>query len=274
MSAPDLNLIRAFVAVYETGSVTAAAEVLHLSQPSVTHALGRLRRQLNDDLFLRSRSGMTPTAAARRMYPALVEALNRVEALFASCDNFDPKARTTFRIALSDAGEVSLLPPIAAALHERAPGVTLEIASLDVEIVEGQLMRGELDAFLSSAEFGSRMRATLHRSALPRVADGVRRHRAALHRRGVQHPLRGAQRRSAVAALPSGDRLLLAPSLIAYDRSGVAARDDLRDPHTALRTIRREHNTHDVAPSSWRQKAATGCVEHDVLVSACSWTPT
>ncbi|URK86232.1 LysR family transcriptional regulator (plasmid) [Rhizobium sp. RCAM05350] len=39
----DLNLIRAFIAIYETESVSRAAAKLNLSQPSVSHALNRLR---------------------------------------------------------------------------------------------------------------------------------------------------------------------------------------------------------------------------------------
>ena len=66
MSSMDLNVVRTFVTVYETGSVTAAARLLHLTQPTVTHALNKLRRQMNDELFVRSRTGVTPTAVAVR----------------------------------------------------------------------------------------------------------------------------------------------------------------------------------------------------------------
>ena len=39
----DLNLLRSFVAIYETRSLTAAAEGLYVTQPAVSQALGRLR---------------------------------------------------------------------------------------------------------------------------------------------------------------------------------------------------------------------------------------
>jgi hypothetical protein len=61
----DLNLIRAFVTIYETGSVSAAAERLHISQPSVSYTLKRLRDLLREPLFKRTREGMAPTYFAR-----------------------------------------------------------------------------------------------------------------------------------------------------------------------------------------------------------------
>ncbi len=62
----DRNLLVVFAAGAETRSVTRAADRLALSQPAVSHALGRLRRMLDDPLFLRGRAGfsLTPRAAA------------------------------------------------------------------------------------------------------------------------------------------------------------------------------------------------------------------
>jgi DNA-binding transcriptional LysR family regulator len=52
----DVNLVRAFVAIYETGSVSAAAHRLNLTQPSV-----------HDSLFTRTRGGMEPTFNASQL---------------------------------------------------------------------------------------------------------------------------------------------------------------------------------------------------------------
>ena len=54
----DLNLVRTFLRLYETRSVTRAAEQMSLTQPSVSHALRRLRKQFNDNLFNRSSGAM------------------------------------------------------------------------------------------------------------------------------------------------------------------------------------------------------------------------
>lgn len=156
MSSMDLNVVRTFVTVYETGSVTAAARLLHLTQPTVTHALNKLRRQMNDELFVRSRTGVTPTAVAVRAYPRFVHGLNAIDHVFQTTAPFDAAASSaTFRIGMSDAGEVSVLPPLVAALDRYAPTTRLEVTSLDVDAIEAELINGKVDAFVSSAEFRS-----------------------------------------------------------------------------------------------------------------------
>ena len=156
MPKVDLNLVRTFVTVFETRSVTAAARSLHLTQPTVTHSLNRLRRQLEDDLFVRSPQGVTPTAVAVRAYPRFIEALNAIDSVFLQSAPFQPVTSTsTFRVGMSDAGEVSVLPPLAAAITESAPHASIEVAPLDIDLVERQLTHGELDCFVSSAQFHS-----------------------------------------------------------------------------------------------------------------------
>ncbi len=64
---PDLNLLIVFNAVASTQSVTAAAKLLSLSQPAVSHALNRLRDILDDPLFVRSKAGFLPTPRAKAL---------------------------------------------------------------------------------------------------------------------------------------------------------------------------------------------------------------
>src|SRR3989338_5132874 len=71
----DLNLFRVFEVVHRERNLTRAAVVLHLSQSAVSHALGRLREQLGDPLFVREGRGMAPTPVAQRLAPAIAEAL-------------------------------------------------------------------------------------------------------------------------------------------------------------------------------------------------------
>lgn len=61
---PDLNLLRTFLAVYRSGSFTAAAQLLGLSQPTVTTQIRSLERQTRRELFERLPRGVAPTAVA------------------------------------------------------------------------------------------------------------------------------------------------------------------------------------------------------------------
>ena len=63
----DLNLLRIFEAINRDGSVSKAADHLGLSQPAVSNALNRLRRQFDDPLFVRTQRGMEPTPKAEQL---------------------------------------------------------------------------------------------------------------------------------------------------------------------------------------------------------------
>lgn len=151
-AAFDLNLARVFVLLYETGSVTATADTLHVTQPTVSYSLGKLRRHFDDELFRRTGRGLTPTAGARRLYEPLRRALAEIDgATTGQADDFDPGTMSgRFTLALSDLGEATLLPRLLAAARERAPQVSFTVRPLDVEHAEGQLRRGDLDAFVAT----------------------------------------------------------------------------------------------------------------------------
>ncbi|MFD7701963.1 LysR substrate-binding domain-containing protein [Streptomyces caelestis] len=151
MRSFDLNLARVFVLLYETGSVTATAEALHVTQPTVSYSLAKLRRHFGDELFRRTGRGLTPTAGGRRLYEPLQRALADIDATIRLADDFDPTTMPgRFTVALSDLGETTLLPRLLAAARDRAPRVSFAVRAFDVDEAESQLRRGELDAFVAT----------------------------------------------------------------------------------------------------------------------------
>lgn len=151
MTDIDLNLVRVLVLLYETRSVTGTAEALHVSQPTVSYGLGKLRRHFDDELFRRSRQGLLPTALADRLYEPLRHSLTDIEAAVAPDRSFDPAtAHTRFTIGLSDLGEASLLPRLVQPLRTQAPGVSIVVRPLDLAGSPRQLDRGEIDAFIAT----------------------------------------------------------------------------------------------------------------------------
>lgn len=161
----DLNLIRVFSAVVEEGSVTAAADRLKMSQPSVTQALNRLRRATGNDLFRREGRGIAPTRAALQLYeeigrlPAMADAA--VNGLF----RFDPAtARTTFRMALTDLGQTVFLPALVSGLAKTAPHCSLDVVNLNTETAVDDLVSGWLDLAVSSTPLRGPLRPSIIRS--------------------------------------------------------------------------------------------------------------
>ncbi len=141
----DLNLLRVFDALLDERSVTRAGDRLGLSQSAVSHALGRLRLTLDDELFVRRSSGMEPTPRALEIGPALHTALLQMQAALAPA-GFDPATtERRFTIAAGPYGCAVLIPQVVQLLQERAPGSTLHIAAYGEGTLEG-LDAGRNDA--------------------------------------------------------------------------------------------------------------------------------
>ncbi len=142
----DLNLLRVFQAIVEERSLTKAGERLALSQPAVSYSLGRLRTLFDDPLFIRTRAGMQPTPIALELAAIVGRALDTVREALRYAETFDPAVSTrTFRVSLSDAGEMAYLPAICRALRERAPRVKLAVRPMPVDEIEDALRSSRLD---------------------------------------------------------------------------------------------------------------------------------
>jgi DNA-binding transcriptional LysR family regulator len=142
----DLNLLRAFDAVLRDGSVTAAAERLGLSQPAMSNALARLRRLLGDPLFMRTPGGMRPTPFAQQLAAPVRQALDLIHATFLAQPGFDPRtSQRSFRLQLSDVGEIVFLPPLLERLQREAPSVRIDTQHLPQDEVSDALAAGEID---------------------------------------------------------------------------------------------------------------------------------
>lgn len=160
----DLTLLRTFTLLYETGSVTETANNLNVTQPAVSHALARLRKQLNDTLFLRTADGLSPTDTARRLYPEVRQGLEVIDAAVADTTTFDPSSSTrTFRLIATDLGQVAFLPTILTELQNRGPKLGLEVVPFDLSTAADLLRRGQVDAVICTPRLPD---PDLHRDAL------------------------------------------------------------------------------------------------------------
>ena len=102
MSKLDLEWLKVFDAVWQTASVSKAAERLGIAQAAASTALNKLRAHFDDRLFERTALGMQPTPHAQKIQPALREALAQVERARASREAFVPERATRrFRICSS-----------------------------------------------------------------------------------------------------------------------------------------------------------------------------
>jgi DNA-binding transcriptional LysR family regulator len=131
LSRADLNLLVLFEAVLAEGHVGQAADRLRLSPSAVSHGLGRLRRLLNDPLFLRTPKGVVPTARAMELAEPIGQILAQTRRVIATADPFDPATSTRrFTLGAPDGISAVFLLELLTRLRHGAPHVNIGIRQL------------------------------------------------------------------------------------------------------------------------------------------------
>jgi DNA-binding transcriptional LysR family regulator len=142
----DLNLLLVFEAMLLHRNVTAAAAHMGITQSAMSNALGRLRRHFDDILFVNTRNGMLPTPRAHELSKPLQRALALIRSASSRRNDFDPaRSRRTFRMHMSDVGEMVFLPALVKHLDGLGASVRVETVQLTSDQVREQLESGEID---------------------------------------------------------------------------------------------------------------------------------
>lgn len=150
LSRLDLNLLVLFETVLHERHVGRAAERLSLTPSAVSHGLGRLRRMLNDPLFLKHPKGVLPTAQAEALAGPIGEILERVRGVVAAASPFDPaNSRRRFHIGGPDAILATVMPALQVTIRAEAPGVDLALRSMMPMDVTTALDAGVVDVGLT-----------------------------------------------------------------------------------------------------------------------------
>ena len=149
----DLNLLVAFNVLIETRSVSRAAEQLHLSQPAMSAALGRLRDYFGDDLLVLQGKRMFPTAYAEALVPMVQDTLRQIDALISTSTSFDPAtSQRTFRLIASDYITAAIIAPLSRRLATSAPTIRLE-SVLPSDGSADLIAQGAFDLLITPEDF-------------------------------------------------------------------------------------------------------------------------
>ncbi|MEJ8815850.1 LysR family transcriptional regulator [Variovorax ureilyticus] len=126
-SLPSVRQLRAFVAVYHTGSISAAAQELSLTQPAVTMLLREFETRLGVSLFDRHTRALHRTDAATRAIGYAQRALAEMEGLSTSMSELAGLHAGRVRVVATAAVAQAMLPPAMRKFLDEHPGVSLEI---------------------------------------------------------------------------------------------------------------------------------------------------
>lgn len=147
----DLNLFRVFETIYTESNLTRAGQILCITQPAVSNALTRLREVFNDELFVRTAKGMTPTPVAQNAIGKVREALRLLRAGLLEGDTFTPETSCKlFRLSLADLAETLILPALLQQVQQFAPNVSIASEDLTYDEAVKELATGKLDFVVAS----------------------------------------------------------------------------------------------------------------------------
>ncbi|HTV77168.1 MAG TPA: LysR family transcriptional regulator [Steroidobacteraceae bacterium] len=146
----DLNLLVVFNELIENGSVLRASRSLGVTQGAVSQSLAKLRKHFDDELFIKTNTGVTPTTFAISIAEDVRQAIAFAESALGGRARFDPAiSARDIRICMGDMGEIRVLPGLLTLLRKNAPRCRIFVLDLWGEELKQGLERGEVDIAIS-----------------------------------------------------------------------------------------------------------------------------
>lgn len=190
----DVRQLKALVTVAEVGSVTRAAELLHLVQPAVTRQIRTLEQELGVPLFERTRQGMRPTEAGTIMVDRARRALNELERARAEVRPAPGVVTGIVTVGLLESTAELLAEPLVRAVARDHPGIELRLMTAYSGHLQQWLDDGDLDLSLlynldSTPSLNARPLVREHLWVVAPAAAGLRADRPVPFTEAAAHPL-------------------------------------------------------------------------------------
>jgi len=128
MQGLDWNLLRSFVFVIKTGSLSAAARALETTQPTIGRHVEALEGNLGIPLFVRSREGLSPTDEALNLFPEAETMVSSYAAFIRRASGEDPAEIGSIRLAVSEIIGAEVLPGLLGEFRQQFPAVQMEFS--------------------------------------------------------------------------------------------------------------------------------------------------
>lgn len=146
IATKDINLLLLFRVLDEERNLSNAAKRLALSQPALSHKLNKLRKEFDDQLFVRASRGLSPTPLAEKISPQICELVNSIEKFY------QQNEETCFlhnhdivHIHTTDYTEQALMPRLLALVAEQAPNLRIVCHHTKGALPKLELETGQCD---------------------------------------------------------------------------------------------------------------------------------
>ncbi|MEH3118346.1 MAG: LysR family transcriptional regulator [Methylorubrum populi] len=145
----NLRHMEIFHAVYVSGTVSAAARVLNISQPAVTTTLRHAEQRLGFPLFLRTKNRLVPTEDAHTLFEEVAEVQAKVASIRQTSRNLRRGVGRALRISALPSLALDLLPQAATRFLARRPGTFFDLQTVHHDELARRLYEREADAVIA-----------------------------------------------------------------------------------------------------------------------------
>lgn len=151
----DEHRLKCFVAVYEQGSVSAAATRLHMTQPPLSILLRKLEDELGVTLFDRSGHRLVPTTTGELFYLRAKALLASLQTMRRELREAEQGARGSVRIGCATAASLFVMPDVMQALREQGLDITVHVQEGEAGYMLQRLRERGLDLVISRSEYAT-----------------------------------------------------------------------------------------------------------------------
>lgn len=151
----DEHRLKCFVAVYEQGSVSAAAERLHMTQPPLSILLRKLEDELGVGLFDRSGHRLVPTATGELFYLRAKALQASMQAMRRELREADQGSRGTVHIGCATAASLFIMPKVMEHLMASDMKITMHVHEGETGYMLQRLRERSLDLIICRSQFSA-----------------------------------------------------------------------------------------------------------------------
>lgn len=144
----EIRVLRYFLAVVQEGSITKAAEQLHITQPTLSRQLAQMEDEAGVKLFVRGARNIVLTNEGLLLRRRAEEILELVDKTERELSEQDEMVEGTVSIGCGDLAAVQLLPDLICSFHERYPTVTFDLYTATADDIQARMDRGLTDVGL------------------------------------------------------------------------------------------------------------------------------
>ena len=162
----NFRRLKYFVKIVDVGSLTQAAEVLHIAQPALSQQLATLEGELKQQLLIRTKRGVQPTEAGNILYAHAQTILRQCEQAQSAVNSAGQAMSGQVSLGLASGSTAAQLAlPLLQTLRDQQPGILLSLHENSGAALAGQVANQTLDMAMV---YGAKMPAGLHTVALMR----------------------------------------------------------------------------------------------------------